>query len=144
VKITIFWAETLCSSVEIHGCFEGTYCLSLQGRKVSQANIEYTHECVVPSSQTTTGSIVRPCSQWGPSEWLFPSRRARSCFVSRARNQQLAGSKSYITPGYCWLLLALLFGPQDGGDTFVRNVCRLLPNYTALQVRRSCPSLSPL
>jgi hypothetical protein len=37
---------------------------------------------------------------------------------------------------YEWLtpldgfLLGLHFGHEDGGDTLIRNICRLLPNYT--------------
>jgi hypothetical protein len=30
-------------------------------------------------------------------------------------------------------LLGLFFHPEDAGDKFLRNVCGLLPNYTALQ-----------
>jgi hypothetical protein len=33
-------------------------------------------------------------------------------------------------------LLGLLFHPEDGGDTFLRNVGGLLPNCTALQLGR--------
>jgi hypothetical protein len=37
MKSPMFWDVTLCSSVKVHWRFGGTYCLHLQGRRVSQA-----------------------------------------------------------------------------------------------------------
>jgi hypothetical protein len=46
---------------------------------------------------------------------------------------------------FVWFLIAhslrgLLFDSEDGGNTFVRNVSGLVPNYTALPPRRSYSS----
>jgi hypothetical protein len=38
-------------------------------------------------------------------------------------------------------LLGLLFDPEDGCSAFLRNVGGLLPDYTALQPRRSDPTV---
>jgi hypothetical protein len=37
MKISIFWDITPCSSLKVNRCFGGTYCLYLQGRKISRA-----------------------------------------------------------------------------------------------------------
>jgi hypothetical protein len=48
--------------------------------------------------------------------------------VSQARNQHLLFTSC--------LLVGLYFGPETGGSTLLRNVCELLPDYTASQPRR--------
>jgi hypothetical protein len=49
-----------------------------------------------------------------------------------------SGSKSKGSKKSAWskqqALFGLLFGPEDGGDTFLRNVCRLEPDYTELYI----------
>jgi hypothetical protein len=35
MKSTIFWDITPCSLLRINRCFGGTYCLQLQGQKIS-------------------------------------------------------------------------------------------------------------
>jgi hypothetical protein len=39
MKRTILWDVTLCSPAEVHGRFEGTYCLHLQGQRLSQTKL---------------------------------------------------------------------------------------------------------
>jgi hypothetical protein len=73
----IFWDVTVCSQVEVHQHFRGTYWLHLQSWRVLQA-----------------------------------------------RNQQQAE----------------LFSHEDGRSTFLRNITGLVPNYTALCLRRQYPS----
>jgi hypothetical protein len=38
--------------------------------------------------------------------------------------------------GIATYLLGLLFEPEDGGSTFLRNVCKLVAKYTMLSPRR--------
>jgi hypothetical protein len=44
MKRTIFWDVTLCSPVDVHQRFGGTYCLHLQGQKVSTARSRWWAE----------------------------------------------------------------------------------------------------
>jgi hypothetical protein len=44
-----------------------------------------------------------------------------------------------------WLavhLLSLLFDPEDGGTILIRNISKLLPDYTLLQTKRQYPSIT--
>jgi hypothetical protein len=36
-------------------------------------------------------------------------------------------------------LLGILFDPNDKDDTFLQNICGLVPNYTVLQPTQLCP-----
>jgi hypothetical protein len=48
----------------------------------------------------------------------------------------------------CWLLvsyfLGLLFRPEDGGNMFLENVSKLLPDYTASQKRNMVLFIFPV
>jgi hypothetical protein len=54
--------------------------------------------------------------------------------VSQAKDQHEAGRLCLLPIG---VLLRLLFDPVDGGDVFLRNVCLLSPDYTAIPEDRS-------
>jgi hypothetical protein len=80
---------------------------------------------ITMKSMPTNIENVTPCS--------LPKLQAKYCLlfqgrrVNQARNQQEAGGKR----GSAGFLLDLLFYPEDGGSTFLRNVSELLLDYAA-------------
>jgi hypothetical protein len=108
MKITIFWDITPCSPLSVNRRFGGTYCLHLQGRKISRAR----SQCK---------------SRWQAEPKV--NRRFRGTYrllqgqsASQASNQQkqAAGSvwmnKLNLPPASPGFLLGILFDPKDGGD----------------------------
>jgi hypothetical protein len=65
IDITVLWDGKLCDLVKVYGCFGGTYCLHLQGQRVSQASSKLKVEAVHSSEmsinfyQTTQCHIPR-------------------------------------------------------------------------------------
>jgi hypothetical protein len=41
VKIIVLWDVMACSVLEVYQCFGGTYCLHLQGQRLSQASNQH-------------------------------------------------------------------------------------------------------
>jgi hypothetical protein len=58
------------------------------------------------------------------------SRMSENVGASSSRNPK--GLHGLYRVNFTYLLL---FDPKDGGDKFIRNVCRLSTDYTALQER---------
>jgi hypothetical protein len=45
MKISVFWDVKSCSLIEVHQNFSGTYCLQLQGGRVSQISNKQDASC---------------------------------------------------------------------------------------------------
>jgi hypothetical protein len=69
-------------------------------------------------------------SLWGHELLRVVSVKCTIFWVCNARQ----GSASRLL--HSNFLFGLSFNPEKAGDRFLRNVCRLLPNYTALQAWR--------
>jgi hypothetical protein len=51
--------------------------------------------------------------------------------MNQARNQEDEKKSDILLPASCRLLASFFFDTKNGGSTFLRNVVKMLPNYTA-------------
>jgi hypothetical protein len=67
---------------------------------------------------------------------MYRRFRITYCLHDQGRGVSQASSKQSILTA-CFL--GILSGPEDGGNTFLRNVGKLLPDYMASHPRRQSP-----
>jgi hypothetical protein len=112
-KSTNFWGVTPCSMVEVHQCFWGTYCLHLQGQRVSQARNQQEADGKQSSSHF--------CSLLGVFTWLslWPWRWSQ-----------------YAPPKCQWAFTGLHDVTSQKTVISVWTTCNLL-TYPSIGVKRS-------
>jgi hypothetical protein len=119
LKSTIFWDIRPCSDLKVNRRFGGTCHFQFRGRRIRRAKNQRENRWHADSLRRNLASVVR----WHPE--------------TRPRSPSAAATCSR------WFLARGFFYPEDGGDTFLRNVGSHMI-YTAPHPRRRNSSLITL
>jgi hypothetical protein len=102
------------------------------GRAPQPVRTLWRREKSYPCRETYPGSPARSLSIYQLS---YPGSEAKG--GTKKKETASTESKAFFITGF---LHGLLLDPKDGNSAFVRNVSELLPDYTALHLRRQYSS----
>jgi hypothetical protein len=124
---------TQCSLVEFFRLFEGKYWLLFQGTEIRGMEIDEGREAVTLCSNTSSSHFCLPRVSSGVPAAFRPSHAVShrltlrvACFSASAR--PCAVTFPHMLPLY----------HEEGGRTFLLNVFKFLPDYTASRQEDSC------
>jgi hypothetical protein len=135
MKSTTFWDVTLCSTVQVNWCFRGTYCLHLQGQRVSQARRQHTHYVHLSSlplfiqftanknASFQVHSVTLTWASWIAKGPIWLAQFPPSLYITSSFS---IWSALLATCFFAGSLLGLLSDPDNGAVMFLQNGGRLL------------------